>query len=1650
MKKTATDNLILLPLRGYIQELAQKVYTLSHETRNELKRPGLDPSDVLIRFHYGIAIATYQFYLATENNFGLGLIKKHLTRCIEIHRSRLPSQDKRKILMIDGGTIVKSYIQSLRNFIDQSGSNNLNKNINQLTKQCGFIGAEPLLNIIEKEYKELSAVKLVKVESIAEHVNLLLKLGKLNPARRLFNQHRDKIPDTIDTLVILFSKLQLIFNHEISLIYNLKNPQRSYQYLAEAYNFFGIYPLSKIYSTINENKPREDKIVVKDPSGLIVDSRQILPNRAVNLLNDVISEREWITNVLPHLSAIPGFRTNFFPIYILEWQCSHDEKQFNELLKKQCSGSSSHQREVNSLLRKFLLIYCNFSGEGLCAKGWYLWTIAPSGQVVTNYLAGKEEFKSLLELLVKWKQKPVDIHLLQSLEESIQEAIDELWQSLALDVQPSSTHTPVFQSLTAKDYYDQRLLKKGILIYDAEQYDSANSLRERFKSTGNQGFTAILQISESYYVAILVQAQHIRGEKECPLRMIYIMDSHSPAITIADQRLTWFAGLIDSIEYRLEILTTPAQKINGNDSLLHAYLNAALAQWLLNNGYWQDCREYFAWQRLTHKKNIQSIKCWWANPVLDSKYALESFLKAANGQRSIEVLLDELKNYFIFYLKAGFSRLSAPSILEQVELLIKSLSSVKKIIDLKQILIKDLFSEDTNFPEQKSFIQCLDNLIDQQENFGQAIDIYLVKDFLLTAIKKSAAEVLEFQCKVAKLFENFEDVFEHYSLLILVEKAACIGEFLSDDLLGHISSYTQGKDYLKLLKILEGIYKKVCQPAKMLEDLKSVTAKVKDIFSYVSDWQQQVIFRSAMESLKTLTKILVPLLDAKKSIVQVMKFYDFLLRACYEETDFSDLHSHAGQIIYPRITHFQFEFIDLSDCMQDLLVYAHKQKLEKELEHKELKSLEAKAIESAFKPLLNLRLENNEKIYRQRAVYYFSGYLRCKMMKNLESYEQSLMDFRHRSLSAMENFEQQLHGYFLELIKSSIQLGKKSTVVSSCDEVLRSSKPNNYKSKIAAYKAGLDSLKNQCPKFIKAAIEIVFAHLLDEKHSHAPYLTKKLTDFCQLVKRFATVKNELPQFRTLFWKALHQRYDHVGNDELFAAEGMVSYEIFKPLKQQPNFDDIYLIVNMVDSKSSDLKKILDKCQSFCEHGDIKAVTEVSSFLREAIVSITERYTGSLLSFRHHSLTAFLEFERRYYDYISSYPVVSQRDQKSIEWGKQVINNLAHVCSDVDYGKKLNAFEEFKKSLPSDLKAILSHALQQNYPIDIDEKLDIHTHRVYINDKLRNLEKLIEGFINWYQIEKVEEQDYTIYEVTVTSTTLAHIMGRLKEDSKRCCHPDNEIRIIASGVLYLDIDMNTSAFSGVNIALITLNQKLISGKKRFEIVTDGADGGAHAQPCAPPGNRYDSQGKGLPGDDGLDGYPGKSAGHVYIIADDLPQMSISAKGGRGGPGQVGGNGAAGKDGADGVDGELTSSGILARKKGGRRHDYGGVNYRQISVGKDGGSGGLGGDAGASGNGGEGGEAGFIELFSLRKHVTDIKRVARYRDGQAGTNGNMDLAKPGEAGRHGRDGRDGVWLSNGRLLPWGTTVEERLGRLISSERYSRSDKVEWWWASESHVS
>ncbi|CAF3456526.1 unnamed protein product, partial [Rotaria sp. Silwood2] len=161
------------------------------------------------------------------------------------------------------------------------------------------------------------------------------------------------------------------------------------------------------------------------------------------------------------------------------------------------------------------------------------------------------------------------------------------------------------KSISKIDYEKQSLFKKGIVIYDLRKIDDGNYLKKQIKSDLDRNFACVVKLSNKHYVTLFIESKK-PYKYNYDLRYIYVVNSAFKKINL--KMLHWFTGVMNQCVYKFCLIERPKQRLMSEDSLLHAYFNAAACQWASNNHHWEFLKKNFYRQEFSSKENIQKLK----------------------------------------------------------------------------------------------------------------------------------------------------------------------------------------------------------------------------------------------------------------------------------------------------------------------------------------------------------------------------------------------------------------------------------------------------------------------------------------------------------------------------------------------------------------------------------------------------------------------------------------------------------------------------------------------------------------------------------------------------------------------------------------------------------------------------------------------------------------------------------------------------------------------------------------------------------------------------------------------------------------------------------------------------------------------------------
>jgi hypothetical protein len=725
--------------------------------------------------------------------------------------------------------------------------------------------------------------------------------------------------------------------------------------------------------------------------------------------------------------------------------------------------------------------------------------------------------------------------------------------------------------------------------------------------------------------------------------------------------------------------------------------------------------------------------------------------------------------------------------------------------------------------------------------------------------------------------------------------------------------------------------------------------------------------------------------DAACSITYILNVFETILPYCFEHLELKQINAEIKIEILNRFAKAKLNFNDLSECMASLF---SKAKSNKSIEI--LDNLKIESYESVHFNNLNRFIEAKDEL----SVHEISNFMRETFLNKLDLYLADLVEFRNNSTQEFERFELELNRFLINLM-SNDNFVKNHKVLQFANEILLKDTNNKYyRNNLSIYRQVINVFIDPkwsgiaSPQFRESAESLIYRLNL-KHHSHYVYFSTKFDYLKGLVRSFYEITKELDNFCDMYMDSLDTHYSNMTNEEAFdSKKGKLNSEILEKLTtNKSDLSDIKEVLKTFKNKN--LTDSLIKIERFVPSKNAAVLAGVSAALRQLIINRTRQYAIDLLDFRSLAFVTFDQFEKAYFEYLSSYKQVKCQELMQFLTAK-----LKELTS-------LNEYHTSKRNEFISIYLLILNSKWSNSSIQpaIESLKSLlkkcgNKLNPYLINYYRNLQNLLNNYVNWCDPPlRCKDGNSNIYEINTQSAILSRIIARLKREypTDLFC-PSNEIRIINSNNLFIDVDLNGPEFQGVNLVIVGVNVKLVEEKTEFRIATDGKD--ANEQwlgKQASSGTGKDDQGNGKKGVDGSDGLPGGSAGHVYIVANDLSSVNIlvSAKGGKGSTGQSGGDGASGKDGADGKSGDRER---IEKYFDGFNWAFNVWSYRVTRVGTDGENGGNGGDAGCGGYAGESGDNGLVKLVSLN----DIL-VSEYKDKAEDDNYNKKNGQPGKPGK-----------------------------------------------------
>ncbi len=380
--------------------------------------------------------------------------------------------------------------------------------------------------------------------------------------------------------------------------------------------------------------------------------------------------------------------------------------------------------------------------------------------------------------------------------------------------------------------------------------------------------------------------------------------------------------------------------------------------------------------------------------------------------------------------------------------------------------------------------------------------------------------------------------------------------------------------------------------------------------------------------------------DAARSITYILNLFETILPHCFEHLELKQINNEIKIEILNRFAKAKLNFDDLSQCMTSLFSKAKSNNKSIGI----LDNLNIESYESAHFDNLNRFIEAKDEL----SVHEISNFMRETFLNKLDLYLADLVEFRNNSTQEFERFELELNRFLINLM-SNDNFGNNQKVLQLANEILLKDNNNkNYRNNLSTYRQVINVFIDTkwssitSPQFRESAESLIYRLNL-KHHSHYVYFFTKFDYFKGLVTSFYEITKELNNFCDIYIDSLDTRYSNMTNEEAFdSKKGKLNSEILQKLTtNKSDLSDIKEVLKTFKNKN--LTDSLTKIERFVPSKNAAVLAGVSAALRQLIINRTRQFAIDLLDFRSLAFVTFDQFEKAYFEYLSSYKQVKSRD-----------------------------------------------------------------------------------------------------------------------------------------------------------------------------------------------------------------------------------------------------------------------------------------------------------------------------------------------------------------------------------------------------------------------
>lgn len=933
------------------------------------------------------------------------------------------------------------------------------------------------------------------------------------------------------------------------------------------------------------------------------------------------------------------------------------------------------------------------------------------------------------------------------------------------------------------------------------------------------------------------------------------------------------------------------------DTLIKAYINLKVMQSTWNKGKedWEFFISYFKYQVISSSKNIESIRKWYEkeNTLDDNKLTFKDFLKSKkeNSNESLNTNILELFLKFDSTFQCSYSIESKEENSNDDNKLKQALLKAHKSIKLINSIEKFTFDNAVVHNVVQNFKSIDYNMF---HNWG--------KDDLINIIRSI---ITRRQHKIPNnLFESLTSELNDIASSEPDNRLKEIIEFLSEML------YTEKYDVI--LEIinecqyqLNGFFKRLFD--EFIENVFfSESTQTCQLFIILKEFYDSN-FASSFDFIK-LSSFIKDKLDVKTELNELCKDWSKLesiimfndvkssemAQFIKNNTDSINCKVSFVSSIINHIKHFistfaeslvnQYGTLELQEVYK-LIFDNVEYKLVEDVNF--IKEMPANnEANEVIERIENVFNENENKILLNEAIRQLVYSLALNLSKRIPKY---IAKYRQICAEYFETLYETMHDLFIKdlnvfIAGIEVQLSTKNNIVSKCIE------PFNE-----ANKSKSDTLTNVIMQLNSSKFNELIRLLPQmeiNKCNTFIYLNNYYPLIETLVRSFEKMNTVVVLLKEDLLKVLVKKFNTVTDESLMS---VLKSQILDKINANTELNKI---LSSLDNFNFTTTTAIDELQdTFESRNDLKAKYACSYFLKQFILDLIDKYMQSFLAFRERSKNLFNSTETFLANILSSFYLLSNRSAFKCEL-RDILTAI--LKNEHDYSNFCEIYVDVLKKVsnwPHEAVKIEHKTCFENLIKTFSNPLG-HSHFAYFECHFKTLKNLLENFLNPYEVKvKKDNSNRATVSVTVRSGLLSEILKLIKTSLERPLEPGDELRIISSEKVFIDVDMNDQdAYSGVNVILVGIDYELAPSKESFTICVNGINAKQHVSGQAKNGMNasatYNSRNlvNGGNGADGMNGLPGGHAGNIFLFANKVPDPSkiyVLLSGGNGGHAQIGG-------------------------------------------------------------------------------------------------------------------------------------------------------------------